>query len=530
MILKKLMRWQLMNKKQYFDFLGITAFQKVGYTGKGIKIMSGERIDPNFSKTDKWKEVICPRGYGDESGHGSSVMQIMQDICPDATYYTFPLDYSNGRSKCCEYIIENKINLFSTSNLINSINKKLEVEIQKCIDEGCTFFSAAGNDGERGVRGMSKSEKFLAIGICDFVEGKLQWVKPSSIGEELDYTMLPPYGRWTSWCSPTFTAMCGLAQSFFLEKAGRTLNREELIRFIDDNVIDIEEPGIDIKSGKGLFILPEPSKIDIPRYVTDTNVGDLKGDDTKVKICIDPGHGANTAGKRSPDGSLREYEFNRDVARRLKDILVRHGVEVILTCGDDYDIPLQQRCDIANQQKADYFVSIHANAYGTDWNDARGWEVFVVAKGGRAEELAEAIHEYSIAELGLKDRGVKTANFYVLRKTNMPAILIEHGFYTNKAECELLKDSNFRQKCAVADAKGILDFLDINYEEDETDMKKLILQIGSKAYDIDGIVKVGDVAPKIENSRTLVPIYLLRELGLEVTWNDKTREVTIINP
>lgn len=519
-----------MTKEQYFDFLGIYKFWDAGYLGKNVKIMSGETIEQDYKKTEERHNIICPKGYSADNMHGSSVMSIMQDICPKATYYSFPLDYSKGKSDCINYIKENQINLFTTSSIKPSINKDLEKLIQQAIDKGCTFFSAGGNTNEEGVYGMAKSDKFLAIGVADIVKGKVVRVNPSPIGEELDYVMLPPYGRWTSWCSPTFTAMCGLVQDFFICNTGKALNREQLVKFIDDNVIDIEEAGFDIKSGKGLFILPEPSKIDIPRYVTDTNVGDLKGDDTKVKICIDAGHGSNTAGKRSPDGSLREYEFNRDVANRIKNILVAHGVEVILTCSDDYDIPLQQRCDIANQLKADYFVSIHANAYGTDWNDARGWEVFVVAKGGRAEELAETIHEYSIAELGLKDRGVKTANFYVLRNTNMPAVLIEHGFYTNKTECALLKDSDFRQKCAVADAKGILDFLDINYEEDKTDMKKLILQIGNKAYDIDGIVKVGDVAPKIENSRTLVPIYLLRELGLEVEWNDKTREVTIINP
>lgn len=520
-----------MTREQYFEYLGIYRFWEAGYTGKNVKIMSGEYIDKNAYNTDRWHNVICPKGYKQGNDHGTSVMNILQTVCPDATYYSYPMDYSSGKSKCIDYIIENGINLFTTSKMPDTApNKNLEGLMQQAIDKGCTFFCAAGNKGSDGMFGAAKSEKYLAIGICDFVDGKIKRVYPSSIGEELDYSMLPPFGRWTSWCSPTFTGMCGLVQDFFIINAGRPLNREELIKFIDDNVIDIEEPGIDVKSGKGLFILPEPSSINVSKYVTDINVGDLKGDDTKVKICIDAGHGSNTAGKRSPDGSLREYEFNRDVANRIKNILVAHGVEVILTCGDDYDIPLQQRCDIANQLKADYFVSIHANAYGTDWNDAKGWEIYVVAKGGRAEELAETIHEYSIAELGLKDRGVKTADFYVLKHTNMPAVLIEHGFYTNKAECALLKDSDFRQKCAESDAKGILDFLDINYEEDKADMKKLILQIGSKTYDIDGIVKVGDVAPKIENSRTLVPIYLLRELGLQVEWNDKTREVTVINP
>ena len=190
-----------------------------------------------------------------------------------------------------------------------------------------------------------------------------------------------------------------------------------------------------------------------------------KGSD-KMKICLDYGHSAQTKGKRSPDSSLMEYEFNRDVGRRLKAILERHGIEVIETVtDDDTDVSLAERCNIANKNNVDYFVSIHANADGTgyNWTSARGWEIHIVGKGGKAEQLAKAIHKHSIAGLGLKDRGIKVSNFQVLRDTNMPAVLIEHGFYTNKEECELLKTESFRQKCAEVDARGILSYLGINY-------------------------------------------------------------------
>lgn len=192
-------------------------------------------------------------------------------------------------------------------------------------------------------------------------------------------------------------------------------------------------------------------------------VYEQKGSD-KMKICLDAGHSAQTKGKRSPDSSLMEYEFNRDVGRRLKAILERHGVEVIETVTDDTDVSLAERCNIANKNNVDYFVSIHANADGNgyDWTSARGWEIYIVGKGGKAEKLAKSIQESS-RELGLKDRGVKVANFQVLRDTKAPAVLIEHGFYTNKEECELLKAESFRQKCAEADARGILSYLGINY-------------------------------------------------------------------
>ena len=198
-------------------------------------------------------------------------------------------------------------------------------------------------------------------------------------------------------------------------------------------------------------------------YGNDINVATNKGSD-KMKICLDAGHGASTNGKRSPDSSLMEYEFNRDVMKRLKTILERHDVEVIETVIDDTDVSLSARCSIANKNNVDYFISIHANADGNgyNWTSAKGWEIYIVGKGGKAEKLAKSIQESS-RELGLIDRGVKVANFQVLRDTNMPAVLIEHGFYTNKKECELLKTESFRQKCAEVDARGILSYLGINY-------------------------------------------------------------------
>ena len=254
-------------------------------------------------------------------------------------------------------------------------------------------------------------------------------------------------------------------------------------------------------------------------------IGEVK----PVRICLDAGHGKETAGKRSPDGTLLEYEFNRDVTNRLKSILEKHGIEVLLTCDDEHDIDLGIRCEYANANKVDYFVSIHANAHKEYWTDANGWEIYVVGTGGKAEKLAKCIQKHSIADLGLKDRGIKVSNFTVLKDTDMPAVLIEHGFYTNKEECEKLKTDSFRQKCAIADAKGILEFLGIKYIEEVTDTNvgDLILTIGKKTYVINGKTKESDIEPRIENGRTLIPIYLLRELGLNVEWNGETKEVKV---
>lgn len=191
-------------------------------------------------------------------------------------------------------------------------------------------------------------------------------------------------------------------------------------------------------------------------------------------VCIDAGHAESTAGKRSFDGSLREYEFNRTVAKLLKYHLERHGVKTIYSCdiNTSKDISLTERCRTTNNAKADLFVSIHANAHGTTWNNANGWEIYHHANSANGKRLAEAIHKTSIPFLGLKDRGIKTSDFTVLIKTTMPAVLIEHAFYTNKEECEKLKSLEFRKKCAIADAKGILNYLGIGWKEETAETPK----------------------------------------------------------
>lgn len=176
-----------------------------------------------------------------------------------------------------------------------------------------------------------------------------------------------------------------------------------------------------------------------------------------MKIAIDCGHTESTAGKRSPDSSLMEYEFNRDVGKQIEAHLKRNGFDTLLITPTGKD-SLTARCKKANDWKADLFISIHANAYGKDWNNANGWGIFICGTGGEAEQLAESIRKVSIPLLGIRDRGIKVEQFTVIAKTNMPAVLVEHAFYTNRAECELLKTPAFRAKCAEADARGIVEY------------------------------------------------------------------------
>lgn len=179
-----------------------------------------------------------------------------------------------------------------------------------------------------------------------------------------------------------------------------------------------------------------------------------------MKIVLDAGHGYNTAGKKSPDG-LKEYEINRAISSYAKVFLIGYSdVQVFFTHNDKNDVPLKTRTDYANSIKADCFISIHANAAGNgkDWNSAEGIETYVYpSASSKAKSLAEKVQTNMIVATGLKNRGVKTANFHVLRETKMASILVECGFMTNKQEAKLLHSETYRKACGEAIAKGIVE-------------------------------------------------------------------------
>lgn len=206
-----------------------------------------------------------------------------------------------------------------------------------------------------------------------------------------------------------------------------------------------------------------------------------------MRVIIDSGHNEFTAGKRSFDGSFFEYEFNYDVATRIKEDLERHGItaEVLTTKEMTSSADVNARVKYINSQTdVDLVVSIHANAYGTNWNVANGWEIFSYGLSGEGYKLAQAIKNESIPFLGLKDRGIKDGSeFALVGKTNPVAVLIEHGFYTNVNELALLKSEEFRAKCALADVKGILNYLGIEWIEPVRTIYKV--QVGAFASKVN---------------------------------------------
>ena len=190
-----------------------------------------------------------------------------------------------------------------------------------------------------------------------------------------------------------------------------------------------------------------------------------------IRVALDDGHGIETSGKRTPffdDGSfMKENEFNSAVVNIIGLILKKYNINVIYVAESSSDISLYERVKIANDSNADIYVSIHANAFGNNWNDANGFETLIYSyRDKKVMELAKDIHNECVNISKLKDRGIKERkDLYVLNKTKMPAVLLECGFMTNKKEAELLRSSKYRENIAVAVSKGILKYFNIKLNE-----------------------------------------------------------------
>lgn len=224
-------------------------------------------------------------------------------------------------------------------------------------------------------------------------------------------------------------------------------------------------------------------------------------------IAIDAGHGMDTAGKRTPalpegypptltgTAWMHEREFNVDVAGKMASILKRCGFDVILAAPEDTpDVPLQTRCARANSAKADLFVSVHANALTGSWGSQNGIETYFYTGSKKGKLAAELIHEQLISACGLSNRGVKTAGFYVLKYTNMPAVLCECGFMDNLSEAKLLLMDSYRQKCAEAIARGVSNYLGTTYIPEPKDNKTIIQEHCNFSYP-EGVWAVMDNHP-----------------------------------
>lgn len=189
------------------------------------------------------------------------------------------------------------------------------------------------------------------------------------------------------------------------------------------------------------------------------------GGERRMIVCLDPGHGGNDPGAVGPGGEL-EKDINLTVAQLTTTYLSRAGHEVILTRRSDVEVKLADRAKLANDRRADIFVSIHANqAVKRDQNgrevrdpEACGIEAFHYPGSTKGVELAQHIIKSCLVASGLPFRRIAPANFQVLRETDMPAVLVELGFLSNEVERCLLREVSYLDKYALGIAFGIMNY------------------------------------------------------------------------
>ena len=192
-------------------------------------------------------------------------------------------------------------------------------------------------------------------------------------------------------------------------------------------------------------------------------------------ILIDPGHGIDTPGKRSPDGKFLEYLWNRQIAELLLDRFMKMGIDASLVVTETNDISLSTRVQRVNRMCSKVgasnviLLSIHSNAAGdgSKWMSAQGWSCYTSKGETKSDLIAECLYDAFEAEFAEKkirkymsdgDRDWEE-NFYVLAKSKCPAVLLENFFYDNRDECAWLLKDETKERIADTIVKGITQYI-----------------------------------------------------------------------
>lgn len=189
-------------------------------------------------------------------------------------------------------------------------------------------------------------------------------------------------------------------------------------------------------------------------------------------ICLDGGHGIQTPGKCSPDKKLREYQYAREIVKRLEAKLKENGYKVYIVTPEQDDISLKERCKRINKiyrennNKA-ISISVHCNAAGGDgkWHSANGWSVFVSQNASQnSKRLAKCLYDEALKENLKGNRAIPAEhcwiqNLAMCRDTLCPAILTENMFQDNKEDVNFLLSEKGKETIVNVHYNGIVKYL-----------------------------------------------------------------------
>ena len=180
-------------------------------------------------------------------------------------------------------------------------------------------------------------------------------------------------------------------------------------------------------------------------------------------VVIDSGHGGKDPGKVGVNG-VNEADVNLKIAQKLKKILEAQGVTVIMTREDEGSLAgsksedMQKRVSIINEKKPALAVSVHQNSYSSE--EVHGAQVFYYTNSAEGGKAARIMQEALLDVDGDNKRKEKANDtYYMLKRTDVPVIIVECGFLSNRAEADLLVTEEYQDRLAEAIAKGILEYM-----------------------------------------------------------------------
>lgn len=242
-----------------------------------------------------------------------------------------------------------------------------------------------------------------------------------------------------------------------------------------------------------------------------------------MHICIDPGHGGSDRYNRGPTGYV-EADGVLDISLRLRSKLQRAGIKVTMTRDSDKTVTPVQRIAIANGSGADALISVHTNAAPDP--QAKGVEAFYSLFTTTGNRLASYLVNQISADLGLYNRGIKTRKgtdgkdyYYIIRDTDMPAVILECAFHTNPMEEALLKQAAFRERLADAIATAVFKYFGMAQPQD--------VRPGVKVY-YKGTDVTDQLQPQVTGNAAKVLIEpLVKILGHNYQYVSSTNRINI---
>lgn len=190
-------------------------------------------------------------------------------------------------------------------------------------------------------------------------------------------------------------------------------------------------------------------------------------------VILGTAHSKSTPGKCSPDKTLKEYAYSREICKKIKEQLLAKGIITVIDIEGDEELSLQNRCNIVNKYCAQFgannciYVSVHVNAagMGDKWMNAKGWSVFVCPTASQnSKTLAQSLCNVALAKNLKGNRSVPlnkywTSNLYVLKNTKCPAVLTENMFQDNKEDVAFLLSQKGKDTITQVHVEGIINYL-----------------------------------------------------------------------